>query len=56
MSVLAQIAAFLLAHSELIELVKKAIDGGSTDEEIMQTIKAAMVAASDAEMIREGVT
>ncbi len=56
MNALAMIAAFLLEHADLIGLLKDAIDGGASKEELVKTIKASMVAASDAEMIREGVT
>lgn len=56
MSALATVAAFLLQHADLIGLLKDALDGGADKDELVKTIKASMVAASDAEMIREGVT
>ncbi len=56
MNALATIAAFLLEHADLIGELKDAIDGGATKEDLVKAIKSSMVAASDAEMIREGVT
>ncbi len=56
MSALALVAAFLLEHADLIGVLKDAIDGGASKADLEKAIKASMIAASDAEMIREGVT
>ena len=53
MSTVAEIAAFLLEHADLIEDIEKAITAGVTKNTLQKAIRDAMVAASDAEMTRE---
>jgi len=53
LAVLAKWTEFLLAHMDLIMMIKNAIDGGASKSEIVKAIEAGMVAASDAEMDRE---
>ena len=48
------ILAFLAEHADLISLVYDMITSGkTTKQQMMDAIKASMVAASDAEMMRE---
>lgn len=50
---IADLAGFLLDHADLLELVMSALKAGTPKEALMDSVKAAMVAASDAEMRRE---
>jgi hypothetical protein len=47
------VLAFILEHLELFELLGEAIKKGVDREVLRDSIKATMVAASDAEMKRE---
>lgn len=49
------ILSFIVNHLDAVTLLKEAIDSGKK-EDAMKAIKASMVAASDAEMQREGIT
>lgn len=53
MGALAAVAAFLVEHSDLIELAGEAITKGVTKETLLTLIRKSMVEASDAEMKRE---
>lgn len=53
MDAIAKIAGFLLEHADLIGLIMNAVEAGMEKETLMNAVKAAMVAASDAEMKRE---
>lgn len=44
---------FLLEHADLIEALRDALKGGATREELLKTIRASQVAASDALMREE---
>ncbi len=50
---LAALGEFLSEHADLIDLVSTALKGGTPKELLMQSIRAAMVEASDAVMRKE---
>lgn len=49
----ASVLLFLAEHFELVEALIEAVDGGATKEELLRSIKASMVAASNERMKRE---
>ena len=53
LEVLAEIGAFIVEYADLIFAIKEALAKGASKADIMKGIKASMVTASDAEMLRE---
>ncbi len=48
MEALLAVGKFLVDNHELVSAIQEAIEGGATHDEILASIKATMVAASDA--------
>jgi len=53
MGALAEIAAFLLEHADLIGELSNAIKGGASKDDLKKAIRDSLVAASDAAMKAE---
>ncbi len=47
------VANFLAEHADIVGLIKDAIEGGVSKDDLMQSIKSEMVKAADAEAHRE---
>jgi hypothetical protein len=55
MDIVVAILSFIVEHLDAVTLLKEAIERGKK-EDVMKALKASMIAASDAEMQREGIT